>query len=216
MCWSRPGQGRSGLNRAILLVALAASLVAAGCAEREALPPGALQEQEAEAPLYRIGALDSLQIFVWRNPDLTTSVSVRPDGRITVPLIDDMQASGKTPTELARDIEKELAVYVQDPLVSVMVGGFVGTFDQQVRVVGAAAQPQAIPYRANMTVLDVMIQVGGLTEFADGDDTTLVRRVGDEQKSYRVRLDDLINDGDISANAAVLPGDILIVPETFL
>jgi polysaccharide export outer membrane protein len=181
---------------------------------------GTLSEEEAaasvEAPLYRVGPGDNLQIFVWRNADLTTQVTVRPDGRITVPLIEDLEAAGKTPSELGRDIEEELATYIQDPLVTVIMTGFVGTYEQQVRVVGAAANPQAMPYRAGMTLLDVVINVGGLTEFAAGDRATLVRTAGGTQESYNVRLDSLVRDGDIDANAAVYPGDILIIPETFL
>ncbi|WP_430765269.1 XrtA/PEP-CTERM system exopolysaccharide export protein [Rhodothalassium salexigens] len=166
-----------------------------------------------EAPLYRIGPNDTLEIVVWRQPDLQTSVTVRPDGRITVPLIDDLRAADKTPTELAKDLEEELSAFVRDPLVTVIVTGFSGTFQQQVRVVGAAVNPAAIPYRANMTLLDAMIAVGGLAETAAGDRATLVRVVDGEQKSFRVRLDDLLRDGRISANVSMLPGDILIIPE---
>lgn len=166
-------------------------------------------------PLYRVGAGDALTIFVWRNAELTTTVTVRPDGRVSVPLIEDLYVEGKTPSDLAREIETELGVYIQDPLVTVIVGSFVGTFPQQVRIVGEASLPQAIPYRANMTVLDVIIATGGLTQFADGNNTTLVRMQDGQPAEYRVRLDDLLEDGDISANVALLPGDILIVPETF-
>lgn len=166
-------------------------------------------------PLYQIGSGDALTIFVWRNAELTTTVTVRPDGRISVPLIEDLYVEGKSPSELSREIEQELSVYIQDPLVTVIVGSFVGTFPQQVRVVGEAALPQALLYRANMTVLDAMIATGGLTEFADGNNTTLVRMQDGTLVEYRVRLDDLLEDGDISANIALLPGDILIVPETF-
>jgi polysaccharide biosynthesis/export protein len=166
-------------------------------------------------PMYQIGAGDSLTIFVWRNAELTSTVTVRPDGRVSVPLIEDLYAEGKTPTELAREIEKQLGEYIQDPLVTITVGGFVGTFPQQVRIVGEATQPMAIPYRANMTVLDLIIQAGGLTEFADGNNTTLARSDGTTMNEFRVRLDDLLEDGDISANLPLLPGDILIVPETF-
>lgn len=189
----------------------------AACASEE-LPRSEVAKDgtAVDAPMYLIGPGDSLEIFVWRNEDLSSAVTVRPDGRITVPLIEDLTAANKSPSELARDIEEELSVYVQDPLVTVMVESFSGTFDQQVRVVGAAANPQAIPYRADMTLLDVMIQVGGLTEFAAGDRSKLVRVVEGEQKSFDVNLDSLIRDGRIEANAEVLPGDILIVPETFL
>lgn len=189
------------------------ALAVGACADNRELPP-ALVEAPGEPPLYQIGAGDSLTIFVWRNAELSTSVTVRPDGRISVPLIEDLYVEGKTPSNLSREIETQLAVYIQDPLVTVIVGGFVGTFPQQVRIVGEASQPQAIPFRANMTVLDIVIQVGGLTEFADGNNTTLVRFQGDEIREFRVRLDDLLNDGDISANVALLPGDILIIPES--
>lgn len=198
-------------------VMTALALGATGCTSRPDIAEAPeSQQQDAPAPLYQIGPGDSLQVFVWRNPELTKSVVVRPDGRVTVPLVEDLPASGKTPTELARDIEQELSAFVQDPFVSVFVSGFQGTFDQQVRVVGAAAEPQAMPYRAGMTVLDVMIRVGGLTDFADGDSVTLVRRTDEGRTSYRVRLDDLLQDGDIKANAPVRPGDILIIPQTFL
>jgi polysaccharide export outer membrane protein len=194
-----------------------AVLIAAGMAACSTKPE--VPEVQAEAPeappLYQIGAGDSLTIFVWRNAELTTTVNVRPDGRISVPLIEDLYVEGKTPSDLSRELETELAVYIQDPLVTVIVSGFVGTFPQQVRIVGEASEPQAIPYRANMTVLDVVIQTGGLTDFADGNNTTLVRMQDGALQEYRVRLDDLLEDGDISANVALLPGDILIVPETF-
>jgi polysaccharide export outer membrane protein len=168
-----------------------------------------------EQPSYLIGPTDTLSIFVWRNPELSTSVPVRPDGRISVPLIEDLQAAGKSPTELARDIEKVLSEYVQNPIVTVIVTGFVGPFDQQVRVVGEAAEPKAIPFRENMTVLDLMISVGGLTEFAAGNRAVIVRHVDDKQETFRVRLDDLLKDGDVSANAAVLPGDVVIIPQSW-
>lgn len=166
----------------------------------------------AESPSYIIGPRDSLQIFVWRNPELTTSVIVRPDGKVTVPLIEDLQAAGKTPTELAREIEKQLEQFVQSPVVSVIMSGFVGPFDQQIRVIGEATNPQAIPFSEKMTALDVMIAVGGLTEFAAGNRAVLVRQ---GQGSFRVRLDDLIKDGDVSANVPVMPGDVLIVPQSW-
>ncbi len=197
------------------LLSLGVAVVVVGaCTERETLPTAAINAS-GEAPLYRIGPGDSLQIFVWRSPELTTGVAVRPDGRISVPLIEDLSVTGKTPTALAREIEAELGQYVQDPIVTVIVTGFVGPFDQQVRVVGEAAAPQAIPYRANMSLLDIMISVGGLTPFADGNASTLVRVVEGEQLQYNVRLADLIKDGDISANVEVLPGDVIIVPESF-
>lgn len=206
------GRGTKALASLCGAVLLAAGLAA--CSSKPEVP-AALAETPEVPPLYQIGAGDSLTIFVWRNAELTTTVVVRPDGRISVPLIEDLYVEGKNPSDLAREIESELAVYIQDPLVTVIVGSFVGTFPQQVRIVGEASQPQAIPYRANMTVLDVIIQTGGLTEFADGNNTTLVRAQDGALQEYRVRLDDLLEDGDISANVALLPGDILIVPETF-
>lgn len=212
----RYGFGQEILDMAKTICALMMVAVLSACAAKNTLPSVGLQSSGLESPLYRIGAGDSLSIFVWRNEDLASSAQVRPDGRITLPLIDDLEAAGKTPTELARDIEEALSVFVQDPLVTVMVTGFVGTFEQQVRVVGAATNPSAIPYRANMTLLDVMIAVGGLSEFAAGNRATLVRWVDGEQKEYRVRLDSLLKGGDIEANTMVLPGDIIIIPETFL
>lgn len=206
---------RMGMRSLVAVIGtVLAALVLSACSDRRDLPPATVEIPEVP-PLYQIGSGDSLTIFVWRNAELTTSVTVRPDGRISVPLIEDLYVEGKNPTDLAREIESELAVYIQDPLVTVIVGGFVGTFPQQVRVVGEASQPQAILYRANMTLLDVIIQTGGLTEFADGNNTTLARVEDGEMREFRVRVDDLLNDGDISANVALLPGDILIVPETF-
>jgi len=203
------------MNRFAIGLMLLGSLLTA-CTGSGTLPKDTSGEAAPAAPLYRIGPGDGLDIFVWRNDEFTTSVTVRPDGRITVPLIDDLQAAGKTPTELARDVEQALGAFVQDPLVTVMVTNFVGTFQQQVRVVGAAVNPSAIPYRADMTVLDVMIAVGGLTEFAAGDRATLVRVVNGEQREYNVKLDRLLRGGDIDANGPVMPGDIIIIPETFL
>jgi len=195
-----------------LLAAIVLGLGA--CAGGEDLPPAAVGEM-ASAPIYKIGPGDTLRIFVWGNPGLSDTVPVRPDGRVSIPLLEDLEVTEKTPTELAREIEQKLSTFVQDPLVTVIVTEFVGPFTQQVRVVGAAAEPRAIPYRANMTVLDVMIEVGGLTEFAAGNRAILVRTEDNEQKQYRVRLDDLVKDGDISANVEMQPGDILIVPESF-
>jgi len=164
---------------------------------------------------YRIAPGDSVEIFVWRNPDVSTSVTVRPDGLLTAPLLEDVPAANKTPTELARALEKELSTYLRDPLVTVIVNGFVGTYRDQIRVVGEAAEPQALLYRDSMTMLDVIIAVGGLTEFADGNNTTLVRLVDGKMTEYRVRVDDLIRNGEITANVDMRPGDILIIPEAW-
>lgn len=200
-------------GKAFRFLFVIAALALSACAGNEELPAATEALSDSE-PLYKIGPGDSLQIFVWRNPDLGIAVPVRPDGRISVPLLEDVVAAGKTSTALSREIEEKLAQYIQDPLVTVIVTGFVGNYTEQVRVVGEAANPQAIPYRANMTVLDAMISVGGLTEFAAGNRATLVRRVGAEQKEYRLRIADLIKDGDISANANLLPGDVIIIPES--
>jgi polysaccharide export outer membrane protein len=170
---------------------------------------------QTSAPEYRVGPADTVKIFVWRNEDLSVTVPVRPDGRISVPLIEDLDAADKTPTELARDIEERLSKYIQDASVTVMVTNFVGTYAQQVRVIGEAAVPQAIPYRDDMTLLDVMIAVGGVTEFAAGNRSTIVRLVDGEQKTFTVRLHDLLKDGDVSANIVILPGDVLIIPEAW-
>lgn len=195
----------------------AIALVLGGCSGANQNLPAAnfVPEKEGPGPNYIVGPLDSLTIFVWRNPELSTSVTVRPDGRFSVPLIDDMVATGKTPTELARNIEERLAQYIQSPIVTVIVNGFVGPFSQQVRVVGEAAQPQAIPYRANMTLLDVMIAVGGLTEFASGNGATLVRTEGGKQSEYSLKISDLLKDGNPRANVNILPGDVIIIPESF-
>lgn len=168
-----------------------------------------------EVPHYLIGPGDNLNIFVWRNPDLSSNVPVRPDGRVSIPLVEDLVVGGKTSTELAREIEKKLSIFVKDPLVTVIVTGFNGPYSQQIRVIGEASKPQALPYRENMTILDLMISVGGLTEFAAGNRANIIRQVDGEQKEIAVRLEDLIRDGDISANATVFPGDILIIPESW-
>ena len=195
---------------ALSLLLLALSACTKNYPPLEGGPPPALA-----TPDYLIGAGDSVDIFVWRNQELSASVIVRPDGKITTPLIEDVPASGKTPTQLARDMEKELEVYVRNPVVTVMVNGFVGPYNQQIRVVGQAARPQALPYKDQMTLLDLMIAVGGLTEFADGNQSKVVRVVEGQWQEFGVRIDDLINGADISANTYMLPGDILIIPESW-
>lgn len=176
--------------------------------------PAAPQTAGSPDQLYKIGPLDTLNIVVWRNPELSSNVTVRPDGRISTPLAEDIQAAGRNPNELGREIEKVLGKYVRDPVVTVVVSGFQGTYGEQIRIVGEAARPQAVAYRQNMTVLDVMIQVGGLTDFADGNGAVLVR--GSEGgKQYSIRLKDLLKRGDISANVSMLPGDIVIVPQSW-
>jgi polysaccharide biosynthesis/export protein len=201
---------------AIAAVFLAAGLALAGCSEAPELPSASLLEQaKAQQAEYHIGPLDSLLIFVWRNPDLSMAVTVRPDGRLSVPLIEDLPAANKTPTQLARDIEKKLSVFVQDPIVTVIVGGFVGPFQDQVRVVGEATRPQALSYRVTMTLLDVMIQVGGITDFAAGNRASVTRVVNGKEAQFRIRLDDLLRDGDLTANVRILPGDIITIPEAW-
>jgi polysaccharide export outer membrane protein len=154
-------------------------------------------------------------IIVWRNPEVSMSVPVRPDGKITTPLVEDLPASGKTSTELARDIEKALAKFIQQPVVTVVVSSFVGTYGEQIRVIGQAARPQSLPYRRDMSLMDVMIAVGGTTEFAAGNRASLVRTVDGKQQKFNVRIDDLVKDGDISANVPVRPGDVLVIPESY-
>lgn len=205
-------RGRQPVWRALFVVVM---FVLAGCASNGNVPDTQNQTGKRDTPFYLIGPGDSLQIFVWQNPDLSVSVPVRPDGRITTPLVSDMKASGKTPSQLARDLENELAAYIKNPVVTVMVTSFVGRSSEQIRVVGAAAQPQSIPYRARMTVLDVMIAVGGLNQFAAGNRARLIRTVDGEEKKIPLRLHDLLKEGEIEANRRVLPGDILIIPEAW-
>ena len=192
------------------ITTLAAMFVLVACSSTK-YPPAPVS---AATPEYRylIGPLDTVNIIVWRNPELSLSVPVRPDGFISTPLVEDLPAIGRNPTDLARDLEKALGKYSRDPVVTVVVTAFAGAASEQIRIVGEATRPQAIPYRQNMTLLDVMIQVGGLTDFADGNGAVLVR--GKEQgKQYSVRIKDLIKRGDISANVDVRPGDVLIIPQ---
>jgi polysaccharide export outer membrane protein len=196
------------ISRSLLLLLL----LLIGCASSSKAPA----PTSAASPTYNyiIGPGDSLSVIVWRNPDLSTSVQVRPDGKITVPLVEDLPAIGRDSSTLARDIEKALAKYIRDPIVTVMVTGFVGPYSEQIRVVGEAAHPQALPYRQNMTLLDVMIAVGGITDFADGNKAKILR-AADGNKLYDVRLKDLLRRGDVSANVDVKPGDILIIPQSW-
>ena len=203
-----------------LILGLAATALA-GCATTQTagsqLPAASFVGTETEVgDKYIIGALDELTVFVWRNPELGAKVQVRPDGRITTPLITDMTAVGKTPAQLAEDIKKSLTQYIEDPLVSVMVDRFQGTFSQQVRIVGATEKPASIPYRANMTLLDAMIAVGGLSEFAAGDRARLVRQDKSTggQKEYDLKIARLLKKGDTSANVKLEPGDVIIIPES--
>lgn len=182
------------------------------------LPPAAfVAAQEGPSADYIIGPMDGLNIFVWRNPELSATISVRPDGRITLPLINDLPAAGQTPAQLGKSIEARLSTYIQNPLVSVIVTSFNGPLSQQVRIVGQAAKPAALPYRANMTLLDAMIAVGGLNEYAAGNRARLIRYdpASGKQKSYRVKIESLLEDGKTSANVKLEPGDVIIIPESF-
>jgi len=185
-----------------------------GCASLvpSSLPPAPATAASSDYT-YIIGAGDNLNIVVWRNPELSMSVPVRPDGKMSAPLVEELPAQGKTPTELARDIEKRLSTYVRDPVVTVLVSGFVGPYSEQIRVVGEAARPQFLPFKQKMTLLDLMIAVGGLTDFADGN-RAIIQRTSDGNKQYSVRLKDLLKRGDLSANVEMRPGDILIIPQS--
>ena len=171
-------------------------------------------EPELETVPYLIGAGDTLNIVVWRNPELSLTIPVRPDGTITTPLVEDLPATGKTATQLARDIERALARYIQSPVVTVIVTGFVGPYSQQVRVIGEAAKPQALNYRQNMTLMDVLIAVGGITDYADGNKASILRTSGGKTRQFRVRVKDLIKGGDLSANVTMRAGDVLVIPQS--
>jgi len=195
-------------------VLAACALLLAGCASNAGRFPPAPSKAGTDSYSYLIGPGDNLNVIVWRNPELSLSVPVRPDGKFSTPLIDELTAQGKNSVEISREIEKQLGKYVRDPVVTVVVTSFVGPYDQQIRVVGEAAKPQVLAYKQNMTLLDVMIAVGGLTDFAAGNEATILRKAeGDKQ--YSVRLKDLIKRGDISANVEMKPGDILIIPQSF-
>jgi polysaccharide biosynthesis/export protein len=194
----------------VLMVAVALAMTACGGAPSLPPAPPATSLPSAE---YRIGPGDNLNIFVWRNPELTVNVPVRPDGRVSIPLVEDVVAIGKTPTALAREYEQRLGKYIKEPLVTVIVTGFVGPIPDEIRVIGEAAQPRSLPYRADMTVLDAMIAVGGLTRYAAGNDSLIIRTTNGVQTSYAVHLSDLIKDGDIASNVVLQPGDILIIPQ---
>lgn len=194
-----------------MFVAVAAVLGLAGCAGTSNLPPAPLVATPGDYK-YLIGPGDVLNINVWRNPELSLTVPVRPDGKLSTPLVEELVAQGKTSSEIARELEKALGKFVRDPVVTVIVTNFVGPYSEQIRVVGEAAKPQFLPYKQKMTLMDVMIAVGGLTEFADGNRATLVRAV-EGNKRYAVRVRDLVKGGDISANVEMLPGDVLIIPQ---
>lgn len=202
--------GVRGLGLAVV-VAVGAGLLG-GCAT-SAYPPA---PEKAAEPSYNyiLGPGDNVNIQVWRNPELSMSVPIRPDGKLTAPLIEDLPAMGKDSTSLARDIEKALEKYIREPVVTVIVTGFVGPYSEQIRVIGEAAKPQALPYKQKMTLLDLMIAVGGITDFADGNAASILR-TSEGNKQYSVRLKDLLKAGDVSANVEVKPGDVLIIPQSW-
>ena len=207
------------IAKSLLTLGVAATTLSA-CAStggRPELPPAAyVANKELPGEEYVIGPLDQLNIFVWRNPELSSKVQVRPDGRITTPLINDMPAVGKTPAMLADDMKKALGAYIKDPIVSVIVENFSGTYSQQVRIVGATEKPASIPYRANMTLLDAMIAVGGLSQYAAGNKARLVRydRETGKQSEFALQISNLLKKGDSSANVRLEPGDVIIIPES--
>jgi len=200
------------MKHTAIMLAAACALALGGCATRGQQQPVETRVTDTE---YLIGPGDAVNIIVWRNPEVSMSVPVRPDGKITTPLVEDLPAAGRTSTALARDIEKALSKYIQQPVVTVVVTSFLGNYEDQIRVIGQAAKPQALPYRRNMSLMDVMIAVGGTTEFAAGNRASLIRNVDGKQQKYNVRLDDLIKEGDISANVPMRPGDVLVIPESF-
>jgi polysaccharide export outer membrane protein len=203
-------QCRPGLRGVCLTAALAVLILVAGCTTYPPAPREAVTADYA----YQIGPLDTLNVIVFGNPELSMQVPVRPDGKLSSPLVQDVQASGKTPTELSKDIETALGKFIRDPKVTIVVTTFVGPANEQIRVIGEAAKPQILPFRTNMTLLDVMIAVGGLTDFADGNRASIYR-AADGGKSYSVRLQDLVKRGDVTANVDMRPGDILIIPQSW-
>jgi polysaccharide export outer membrane protein len=192
-------------------VALALGILAACSGLSKNYPPAPTTALPSDYN-YIVGAGDTLNIIVWRNPELSMSVPVRPDGKVTTPLVDELVAQGKTTTEIARSVEKELSKLVRDPVVTIIATTFIGPYSEQIRVIGEATRPQALAYKKNMTMLDVMIAVGGLTDFADGNAASITR-ASEGEKRYSVRLKDLVKRGDITANVEVKPGDILIIPQ---
>lgn len=196
-----------------LIVAMCLSL--GGC--QELPPPPKLTEADIlDAPDYVIAPLDTVQIFVWRAPDLSVTVPVRPDGRITIPLVEDLVAAGKSPTVLARDVEEALRPFVQDPKATVVVEGFANQTTQMIKVIGEVARPVTVHYQMHMSVLDVMAEAQGLTEYADGNDAKLIRKINGRERTYQLKLNDLLDDGRMSANAKLRPGDLIVVPKSLL
>ena len=199
------------MHRALVPLLLLALL--SGCSNQPLYPPAPAKADGGSDWNYLLGPGDSVSVFVWGNPEVSGSFAIRPDGKMTMNLAEDMPATGKTPTQLAREIEKVLSKYIQDPIVTVTVGGGVGPYSQQIRVLGQAAKPQTLSYREQMSLLDLMIMVGGITDFAAGNRASILRVVDGKPQQLGVRLDDLIKDADVSANVELRPGDVLIIPE---
>jgi polysaccharide export outer membrane protein len=202
---------KSSLKSAALIALTSTMLM--GCASFKSYPPAPLVANNPDQ-LYKIGALDTLNVVVWRNPELSATVTVRPDGRISIPLVENVVAAGKQPGDLSREVEAALSKFIRDPVVTVIVNNFQGVSTEQIRIVGEAAKPQSVAFRQNMTLLDVMIQAGGLTDYADGNGAVLVRGA-EQSKPYSIRLKDLLKRGDISANVEIKPGDIIIIPQSW-
>lgn len=198
----------------IVVPALLSALLL-GCSNQPIYPPAPATTAAADEWFYLLGPGDSVQVFVWGNPEVSGSFPIRPDGKMTMSLVEDLPASGKTPTQLAREIETVLGRYIQDPIVTVMVGGGVGPLSQQIRVIGQAAKPQTMTYTEKMSLIDVMIKVGGITDYAAGNKATILRVVDGKPQQLGVRLEDLVKEGDISANVDMLPGDVLVIPESW-
>lgn len=204
-------QSWTALMRLLLIAVIGVGI--AGCASKGSYPPAPSSAASSDYN-YHIGPGDTVNIVVWRNPELSMSVPVRPDGKLASPLIEDLPAIGKDPTTLARDIEQALSKFIRDPVVTVIVTHFVGPYSEQIRVVGEAAKPQVLPYKQKMTLLDVMIAVGGMTDFADGNGASILRPA-DGNQQYGVRIKDLVKRGDVSANVEMKPGDVLIIPRSW-
>ncbi|HNQ05023.1 MAG TPA: polysaccharide biosynthesis/export family protein [Thiobacillaceae bacterium] len=201
------------MKRYLLPIALASLLSA--CAQSPVYPPAPASAANVPDWMYLLGPGDSVNVFVWGNPEVSGNFPIRPDGMMTMNLVEDLPASGKTPTQLAREIEKILGRYIQDPIVTVIVAGGVGPYSEQIRVLGQAAKPQTLVYRQGMSLVDVMITVGGISDFAAGNKASILRIVDGKPQQFSVRLEDLVKDGDISANVEMRPGDLLIIPESF-
>jgi len=214
----------SAINTFTARVGVVFAVVAiTGCSNTPTYPPAPVRapapvpvEQWTSGWNYLLGPGDSIEVFVWRNPEVSGSFPIRPDGKMTMNLIEDMQASGKTPTQLARDIEKALSKYIQEPIATVIVSGGIGPYNQQIRVVGEAEDPMAMGYREGMSLIDVMITAGGLSDYADGNKAYISRFVKEDRERVQlgVRLEDLLRDGDSTANVEIRPGDVLVIPES--